>query len=160
MQKRTVVAIAVIVSVLTGYGLGPNRGPTEGFANEPAPTGAASSPQSDLRPGKEQRSCVVEVDREESTVTFKVTYDVARRIEEPFEGVRFESYGTDRNAVQGVQACIVTLAEKRKNCRIQGELPVRDKAGPFEIELINCEEELVLEGKTCMQRYCEPSDNR
>ena len=48
MQKKTAVALAVVVSVLAGYGLGPNRGPTEGFANEPAPTDAASSPQTDF----------------------------------------------------------------------------------------------------------------
>ena len=61
MQKKTVVAIAVVVSVLTGYGFGPDQGPTEGFANEPSPTGAASSPQTDL-------DCMAELVRGEGPI--------------------------------------------------------------------------------------------
>ena len=48
MQKKTVVAIAVIVSVLTGYNPGPNRGTTEGAANESPPTGVILSPHGSI----------------------------------------------------------------------------------------------------------------
>ena len=51
MQKKTAVALAVVVSVLAGCSFGTNRGTTVGSVNEPPPTSVALSPQTGFRCG-------------------------------------------------------------------------------------------------------------